>query len=138
MKNKKKKGFTLIELIAVIAILAILGAILVPNVLGYRRKAEKANIQSSAKTLLSAIDTYNSDKEDASSQIGDATGSYLGGIHYGAGITALENSEGTVDSSKVPDCLTSTVDSVEKLHEVADGKFTVTSVNGSSSTITIP
>lgn len=137
MKNKKKKGFTLIELIAVIAILAILGAILVPNVLGYRRKAEKANIQSSAKTLLNAIDTYNSDKEDASSQIGDTTGSYIGGITYGTGITTLETSEGTVDSGKIPACLTSTVDSLAKLHKVADGDFTVDSVNGLSSAITL-
>ncbi|HEY5560729.1 MAG TPA: type II secretion system protein [Clostridiaceae bacterium] len=64
-KNFKKKGFTLIELIAVIAILAILGAILVPKVLGYQTKAKKSNLQASAKTMVHAIQAYNADKTDA-------------------------------------------------------------------------
>ncbi|WP_415337503.1 prepilin-type N-terminal cleavage/methylation domain-containing protein, partial [Clostridium perfringens] len=38
-QNKKKKGFTLIELIIVIAIIAILAAIAIPNFLSIQRKA---------------------------------------------------------------------------------------------------
>lgn len=57
----KKKGFTLIELIAVIAILAILGAILVPRITGYRTKAKKSNYQSSAKVIINATKAYNAD-----------------------------------------------------------------------------
>ena len=53
-QNKKKKGFTLIELIVVIAIIAILAAIAIPNFLGIQRKSKiKADI-ASAKTIYDA------------------------------------------------------------------------------------
>ena len=51
---KKKKGFTLIELIIVIAIIAILAAIAIPNFLSIQRKSRvKADI-ASAKTIYDA------------------------------------------------------------------------------------
>ncbi|MDK0720313.1 prepilin-type N-terminal cleavage/methylation domain-containing protein [Clostridium perfringens] len=47
-QNKKKKGFTLIELIVVIAIIAILAAIAIPNFLSIQRKSRvKADVASS-------------------------------------------------------------------------------------------
>lgn len=53
-QNKKKKGFTLIELIIVIAIIAILAAIAIPNFLSIQRKSKvKADI-ASAKTVYDA------------------------------------------------------------------------------------
>ena len=53
-QNKKKKGFTLIELIIVIAIIAILAAIAIPNFLSIQRKSRvKADI-ASAKTIYDA------------------------------------------------------------------------------------
>lgn len=136
--KKRKKGFTLIELIAVIAILVILGAILVPNVLGYRKKAEKSNIQTSAKTLIKAIDTYNSDKNDLNDQIGDGSGDYAGTKAYVAGISSL-NEAGIISQSKIPDELngSGTVNSVAQLNNVAEGKFDVDSVSGKASKISL-
>ena len=53
-QNKKKKGFTLIELIIVIAIIAILAAIAIPNFLGIQRKSKIKSDIASAKTIYDA------------------------------------------------------------------------------------
>ncbi|MGG5462966.1 prepilin-type N-terminal cleavage/methylation domain-containing protein [Clostridium sp. B9] len=52
--KKKKKGFTLIELIIVIAIIAILAAIAIPNFLSIQRKARVNADIATAKTLYDA------------------------------------------------------------------------------------
>lgn len=136
--KSKKKGFTLIEVIAVVAILAILGAILVPNVLGYRKKAEKANIQTSAKTVMSAIEAYNSDKTLSDDQIGDTSASFAGKITYAEGIDKLISEE-VLDSAKIPDCLNkdNTDMSVENLGKVSEGNFSITNLDGKASTISV-
>ena len=61
MKRKNKKGFTLVELIAVIAILAILGAIIVPQIFGYMARADNSKVQTDATIVLSAVQAYNAD-----------------------------------------------------------------------------
>ena len=66
MKNQKKKGFTLIELVAVIAILAILGAMLLPNILGFSNKAKISKVKSDAKLMLNVVKTAQAEAEDAS------------------------------------------------------------------------
>ena len=51
IKNNKK-GFTLIELMAVIAIIAILAAVLVPTVSGYINRTKKSNIVVQSRNVL--------------------------------------------------------------------------------------
>lgn len=58
-KMKKKKGFTLIELMAVIAIIAILAAVLVPTVSGYINRSKKTAVITQVRTLVNAVETYN-------------------------------------------------------------------------------
>lgn len=79
--NKKKKGFTLIELIVVIAILGILALIAIPRLAGFSDKAKQAddkeygNIMAhSLQTLVASGDAVlTSDTADTKLTI-DATG----------------------------------------------------------------
>lgn len=50
-RSKKKKGFTLIELIVVIAIIAIISLIAIPKVMGYQDDAKKKADIANAKTI---------------------------------------------------------------------------------------
>lgn len=60
-QNKKKKGFTLIELIIVIAIIAILAAIAIPNFFSIQRKSKvKADI-ATAKSIYDTTETLVAD-----------------------------------------------------------------------------
>jgi len=48
----KKKGFTLVELLAVIAILAILVIIALPNVMGMFNNAKKSSFETEVKNII--------------------------------------------------------------------------------------
>lgn len=54
---KNKKGFTLVELLAVVAILAILVIIALPNVLKLYRKARKDSFLNEVKSMLTGAET---------------------------------------------------------------------------------
>ena len=60
-RNKKKKGFTLVELIVVLVILAILAALLIPALTGYIDNANEKKVTAEARTALMAAQTVISD-----------------------------------------------------------------------------
>ncbi len=58
--NKKRKGFTLVELIVVIAILLILAVAAVGAYSGFELQARKASLKSDASAVVTALNDLNS------------------------------------------------------------------------------
>lgn len=54
-QNKKKKGFTLIELIIVLAVMAIIGAIAIPNFAAVRDNSKVKADRQSCKTIQRTV-----------------------------------------------------------------------------------
>ncbi|SFC43555.1 type II secretion system protein [Clostridium uliginosum] len=57
--RNKKKGFTLIELIAVMAIIAILATAIIPRVTGYVKEAKKTKVIDQCRKVIMAVESYN-------------------------------------------------------------------------------
>ena len=60
---KKKKGFTLVELLAVIVILAVILVIAVPRITDVIKNSKKASFESSAKTIISQAEKKKMENE---------------------------------------------------------------------------
>lgn len=56
MHPTPRAAFTLIEMVVTVSIIAILLAIAIPNMMGYRRGAEKEGCQDQMRSILSAIE----------------------------------------------------------------------------------
>lgn len=70
-KKKRKKGFTLIELVAVLAIIAILSAAFVPKFSNYITEAKKVTVLNEAKSVVTAYESvsHRLDTDEANTDI---------------------------------------------------------------------
>jgi len=55
---KKRKGFTLVEIMIVVAIIALLASIAIPNLLTARKTANDAAAKAELQTIQTAIENY--------------------------------------------------------------------------------
>lgn len=106
--TRKKKGFTLIELIIVIAIIAILAAIAIPKFGAAKHNADVATDQANAKIIATAV------SQAVAEDISD-----------------VYNSSGTVDTSKITNYIDGGVIPVPR----AGGSFTVSYSDASGVTV---
>ncbi|HHF3063954.1 TPA: type IV pilin protein [Vibrio diabolicus] len=60
-KQKKQKGFTLIELMIVVAVIGVLAAIAIPQYQNYVKKSEAAAGLATLRSLTTNIDTFIAD-----------------------------------------------------------------------------
>ena len=58
-KQKKKKAFTIIELVVVMCIVGILASALIPQVGGYITEAKKMKVVDQIRSVVMAVDSYN-------------------------------------------------------------------------------
>lgn len=112
LTKKKKKGFTLIELMAVIAIIAILAAVLVPTVTGYINRSKKTAIVSQVRNVITAVETNNATATGEDIITTDVTVAQLVG----------KNADGTdTDESALIEADLLTAESVNRLSDMTVG-----------------
>lgn len=118
--KKKKKGFTLIELMAVIAIIAILAAVLVPTVSGYINRSKKTAIVTECRTVMNAIETYNAVTASAIEPNGkDKDTKIENAIKTGGVLKALVD-EGLIDENKIEHIQGAKLSEVKEINDNTD------------------
>ena len=107
--NKRRAGFTLVEIMIVVAIIALLAAIAVPGFLRARKRSQASRIINDLRLIDSAVDQYaieNNKASGAGVNTADWTNYLKKGTNlYATGKDILGNDYGpqTVDSlPKVP------------------------------------
>ncbi|EKQ51815.1 MULTISPECIES: prepilin-type N-terminal cleavage/methylation domain-containing protein [unclassified Clostridium] len=101
--NKKKEGFTLIEVIAVIAIIGILAVIILPKVTGYIKEAKKVKVVDQCRKVVMAVESYNLRHDPALSD-SVAVGSIITNKGVSKYLEGVDLNNLNVDSTSIKNC----------------------------------
>ncbi len=66
--NRRRRGFTLVELLVVVAIIALLMGILIPSLTAARNAAKRSSAHSTIKLLTGGLTVFKNDNEQANPQ----------------------------------------------------------------------
>lgn len=122
--NKKRGGFTLVEIMIVVAIIALLAAIAVPGFLRARKRSQASRIINDLRLIDAAVDQYaiENNKATGVSVPVAAWTSYLkkGSVLYNSGKDLFSNTYGDQIVDSLPKIPQATYDT---LSDVADATF---------------
>ncbi len=122
--NKRRGGFTLVEIMIVVAIIALLAAIAVPGFLRARKRSQASRIINDLRLIDSAVDQYAIETNRASGfsvEVRDWTNYLKAGTNlYATGKDILGNSYGAQKVDSLPKVPTETYNSMS---DVTDSTF---------------
>ena len=122
--NKRRGGFTLVEIMIVVAIIALLAAIAVPGFLRARKRSQASRIINDLRLIDSAVDQYAIETNKKSNDpvaVTDWTNYLKKGTNlYTTGLDILGNSYGPQTVDKLPSVPAS---SKSSLSDVTDSTF---------------
>lgn len=119
--NKKKRGFTIIELVIVIAVIAILAGVLIPTFSSVIEKANKSARLQTARDALIAVLADQSDGalDGAIFEIKESETKKYYYVYQNGELNTQEvevaNAEFTVNSTTPPTTITPTTENVDKI-----------------------
>ena len=122
--NKRRGGFTLVEIMIVVAIIALLAAIAVPGFLRARKRSQASRILNDLRLIDAAVDQYAIETNRASGavvNIADWT-NYLkkGSVLYNTGNDLFSQPYGNQTVDSLPKA---TASAWNALSDVADTNF---------------
>ncbi len=104
--NKRRAGFTLVEIMIVVAIIALLAAIAVPGFLRARKRSQASRIINDLRLIDSAVDQYaiENNRTSGSSVPTAAWTAYLkqGTVLYNSGKDLFSNAYGPQTVDQLP------------------------------------
>jgi prepilin-type N-terminal cleavage/methylation domain-containing protein len=122
--NKRRGGFTLVEIMIVVAIIALLAAIAVPGFLRARKRSQASRILNDLRLIDSAVDQYAIETNKASGATVGMTDwtNYLkkNSMLYNTGADIFGNTYGVQTVDSLPKCPASARNA---LSDVADTNF---------------